>query len=86
MRCFMSLLRIHLADSCGGFIWHTSELSACRNGFDDVWSSGDEEEFAGGFTGLEVAVGLSGFCEGIGVFEAKFEGAVGDSVEDVGRA
>src|ERR1700738_2389915 len=44
---------------------------------------GDEEEFAGGLAGFEVAVGVAGIGERIDVFEAEFEGAVGYAVEDV---
>ena len=46
-------------------------------------TSGDEEEFAGGLAGFEVAVGVGGVGEGVDVFEAEFEGAVGYGVEDV---
>jgi hypothetical protein len=46
-------------------------------------SSGDEEEFAGGFAGFEVTVGVSGVGEGVDVFHAEFEGAVCYAVEDV---
>jgi len=45
--------------------------------------SGDEEEFAGGFSGLEVAVRVSGIGERVDVFDAEFESTVDDSVEDV---
>ena len=44
---------------------------------------GDEEEFAGGFAGFEVAVGVGGVGEWVDVFEAELEGAAGYAVEDV---
>ena len=43
----------------------------------------DEEEFAGGLAGFEVAVGVGGVGERVDVFEAELEGAVGYAVEDV---
>ena len=48
--------------------------------------SGNEQDFAGGLAGFEVAVGLGGFGEWVVVFEAELEGAVGDPAEDVAGA
>ena len=46
----------------------------CESGGEGL---GDEQEFAGGLTGFEVAVGVGGVGEGIDVFDAEFEGVVG---------
>ncbi len=46
-------------------------------------NSGDEEEFAGGLAGFEVAVGVGGVGERVNVLEAELEGAVGYALEDV---
>ncbi len=43
----------------------------------------DEEEFACGLAGFEVAVGVGGVGERVDVLEAELEGAVGYAVEDV---
>ena len=45
--------------------------------------SGDEKELAGRFAGLKIAVRLCGVGERVDVFEAEFEGAAGDAVEDI---
>src|SRR4051812_2493413 len=61
----------------GGWVMRSLRC-ACR-----PKSLGDEEEFAGGFAGFEVAMGLGGVGERVDVFEAEFEGAVGYCIEDV---
>ena len=49
-------------------------------------TSRDEEEFAGGSAGFEVAVGLGGFGERVGVRDTELERAVGDPAKDVAGA
>ena len=49
------------------------ESAGWRRWFGEESALGDEEEFAGGGSGFEVAVGLGGFCEGIGVAYVELE-------------
>ena len=44
---------------------------------------GEEEDFACGFAGFEISMGLGGFGEGVGVLDAEFERSGGYLVEDV---
>ena len=63
-----------------GVLPHSTSLrvrmTARAGGGDDSGGerSGDEEEFAGGFAGFEVAVGVGGVGEWVDVLEGEFEG------------